>query len=244
MDFGQLSLRQRERGLVLGGTGSGKSTLAEHLITDFLARYKAGQVLVLDSKPRFRAVLRADGRRADRLYRGWDHGARLPGSVRVDTKEDLDLAAGTGHRLFIGQNDQDSVAQLTVLAGHFYRTMRAKTPRLLVVDEMGDFYTQPGGQQLRGTEGSILRTIRAGREKGGGALMCSQRAKGIPVQALSETTKVWLFRMDFTEDLSRLRECGFPPEIRDTPWPDHHFAYWTRQARHRTYGPYRLRLPD
>lgn len=243
-----ISLRKGERGLVIGRSGSGKSTLAEKLVWDFVNRYANGVTLIADSKPRFRAERLANGQSAKRLYKGMDHGTVMAGSVRVTSVEELDLAIKTGARLIIAQDphaltgDRDpDVGLLTRIIGRFMATARASRPRLLYVDELLDFYA-PNGQGVRGTTGSILRVMRAGREKGVAALLASQRTKGIPVQAVAELKRLYLFAMDFQEDIKHLGEAGAPVKLLDTPRQDHVFRYWTKQDRERVYGPYSLDL--
>jgi len=234
-----ISLRRGERMLLAGGTGSGKSTLAEPLIADFHTRYAKGQVLILDTKPRFRAQWELTGLSARWRYRRWDHGPVMPGSVLVHHAADLTSAWRLGHRIAIVQTEGgEELARLCAVAEQFYRTARASVPRLLVVDEMLDFYTATGAPRA-GTSNVLVRVARAGRERGLGALNCAQRLKGFPGQILETMSKCALFRLDYSTDVVRLRECGAPPTFLP-PEDDHLFYYWTKLARARVYGPYRL----
>lgn len=242
LGLASMSLRKAERGLVIGGSGSGKSTLIEYLIRDWLARYtKAGtRVLVVDTKPRFRATWTAQGTSAKRLYRHWDHGPELPGSVVVTNPADMAHAWTLGTSVVIAQGPAESdLPNMTGCIDGFLAQSRVSRPQLLVVDETLDFFNA-SGQSVRGTTDALKRVARAGRERGTAALYGSQRTKGLPVQLVSELSKLYLFRLDFVEDTSRLRDAGFPAG----QWPpehDHQFRYWTKKDRAVVYGPYQLR---
>lgn len=237
-----MSLRKAERGLVIGGSGSGKSTLIEYLIRDWLTRYRAAgtRVLVVDTKPRFRGRWTASGTSARRLYRHWDHGPELPDSVVVHTAADMAHAWTLGTDVVIAQGPAESdLPQMTACIDGFLADSRVSRPQLVVVDETLDFFNA-SGQSTRGTTDALKRVARAGRERGTAALYGSQRTKGLPVQLVSELSKLYLFRLDFVEDTTRLREAGFPAGV----WPpehDHQFRYWTKKDRGVVFGPYQLR---
>jgi hypothetical protein len=243
MDLGSISLRARERGLLIGGTSTGKSTLGEGLITDFHHRYAraGGRVLILDSKPRFRAAYRPSGRRADRLYRHWDHGSTVPDSVVVSDPDELEVAHGTGARIVIAQaHSSAEIPQLVACAQAFFERSRGGKPRLLFVDETMDFF-RSNGTPIGGTD-TIVRSARAGRERGLACLFCSQRTRSIPAQLMEELTKLYLFRLDYRDDAKRLQEMGAPADM-TPPEVEHVFRYWTKAAYGKVWGPYRLELP-
>lgn len=236
-----ISLRARERGLLVGGTDTGKSTLAEALVQDFFHRYPTSRILILDSKPRFRAERDHNGRSARRRYRSWSHGPTVPGSVVVSAPDQLDTAWTTGARVSIaqGQGARD-VPALVACAGRFLDTSRANRPQLLVVDETMDFFS-PNGQP-RGGDDVLVRTARGGRERGTGGLYCTQRTRSIPGQLIEELTRCYLFRLDYRADVKRLWEMGFPPGVQP-PTQRHTFKYWTKADYSRVWGPYKLELP-
>ena len=244
VSLSQLDLLAGERGLLLGGTGTGKSTLGERLMGRFAARYPNGRILLLDSKPRFRPEYLPDGRSARRRYRHWGHGPFIPGSMLVEEPSQVSSVWKFGHRIAIAQCDsQRERVKLAMAAQVFFKEARASRPQLLVVDEMLDFFTTTGAS-LSGHPDSILQTIRAGREKGLGALLGSQRAKVIPGQALSEMTRLWLFMLDYRSDVRYLPEMGCPETI-DCPDEPFEFVYWTKNPpaeRRRIWGPYQLQL--
>src|ERR1035437_9164347 len=134
----RLSLRARERGLVLGGTEAGKSTLADILGADFITRYrdKGARRLVLDSKPRYRGQYLLSGLPAKRRYKSWDHGAAIPGSVICEDPRDLERAFGMGNTVICQGESGRDVPRLVAHASEFLRHSRAGRPQLLQVDEV------------------------------------------------------------------------------------------------------------
>lgn len=241
----RISLRERERGLVIGGTGSGKSTLADVLGTDWDSRYRArgGRRLILDTKPRYRGQWTARGVEARRRYRGWSHGETVPGSVVCDEPADLDLAWQLGYRVAIVQRRDDEteaacVARCVATAGRFLRQSRTSRPQLLQVDETLDFFHSNGAP--RGGDDVLARIARAGRERGCALLAGSQRTRGIPATLMSELTKLYRFRLDYVADAKRFGEMGAPEMV--NPTRPHVFWYWTKDAYTQAWGPYRLSL--
>ena len=224
---------------MLGGTGSGKSTLSERLFLQFRRDFPTSRVLILDSKPRFRAEWTPQGIKATRRYRSWDHGPLVPDSVAVHTLAEFDEVWSRDYPVIVAQvtDENDDVGPLTEIAQRFFRRSRASVPQLLVVDEGMDFYTE-SASPVKGSLPSIKRTSRAGRERGMALLFCSQRSRNIPVQIMSEMSKLYLFRLDFVNDTKRLMEMGAPDM--DCPEDDHLFYYWTKTNRKTVYGPYKL----
>ncbi|HEY2300521.1 MAG TPA: hypothetical protein VGH66_01430 [Acidimicrobiales bacterium] len=242
MDLGRISLRAKERGFLAGGTDTGKSTLAEALIVDFVHRYRRSHVLILDSKPRFRADLEVSGRRARARYSRWDHGATVPGAVVVTDPAHLEVAWATGAQICIAQADTGAdVPALVACLRAFFEDSRAGRPSLVMVDETMDFFRSNGSPI--GGDDAVVRSARAGRERGLAGLYCSQRTRGIPAQLMEEMTKLYLLRIDYRADLKRLQEMGAPPAIMSKmPTVKHRFIYWTKADYARVWGPYQLTL--
>lgn len=243
MDLSKISLRQRERGCVIGGVGTGKSTLLEALIVDYYQRYPNGRILILDSKPRFKPEFKPDGWRTKRRYRKWDHGAYIPDSVLVTDPADMEEIWSLGHRIVVAQADTEKDFPAIVECAHiFYDQSRASRPQLLAVDETSDFFRTNTARV--GASDSLLRTARAGRERGLGGIYGMQRTKGVPPQLLEEMSKLYLFRVDYTADVGRLKEMGAPPTVtRDMPRQKRVFLYWTKDQYETLWGPYTLTLP-
>lgn len=245
--FDEIALRRAERGLITGGVGSGKSTLAEYLIDDFVTRYPTGRVLILDTKPRFRAEWELTGLKAARRYKNWDHGPVVPNSVVGDLMQrDAGLAAvwRSGHRVAILQTDFSREWPLMLRgASQFYQEARTSRPQLLYADEMMDFFGQ-NGQPIPGLGDDrdvILRTARAGRERGLGLLAGMQRPKGVPITVVQELSRLYLFRLDNEGDMERLWDLGIPTTVYP---PEHNkaFVYWRRG--HPGHRMLQLRLAD
>lgn len=244
LDLNRITLRQRERGYIVGGVGTGKSTLLEALVVDFHIRYPNGRILILDSKPRFKPEFEADGWRTRRRYKTWDHGAYIPQSVLVLDPEDMQTAWDTGCRIAVAQAPTYSdLPKVVACCDIFFDQSRASRPQLLVVDETSDFFRTNTARV--GASDSILRTARAGRERGLGGLFGSQRTKGVPPQLLEEMNKLYLFRVDYVSDVQRLTEMGVPSNVlREMPKVKHVFRYWTKDHYDRLWGPYKLSLPQ
>ncbi len=256
MTLDRISLRRRERGFLPGGTQTGKSTLTEHLRTDFLERYINARCHICDTKPRYRAQWLPTGRSAKRLYKRWDYGAFVPGSVLVSSPADMDTAWATGHRITICSSRRYDPAQDLCVA-HLYDHGRRGMPRLIVVDETIDFFH--GNGMSRGS-GAIVDCARSGAEQDLAALYCSQRTRGINAQLMEHMSKLYAFALDAQEDAARYGEFGAPVAIvrrpgelprpmwvtddgtRPLPTRPRVFDYWTKLDRSRVWGPYYLDL--
>jgi hypothetical protein len=238
LDIGAVSLRHTERALLAGGVEAGKSTLEEALITDFYFRYPTSLILIVDSKPRFRAQYELDGRTTTRRYKRWDHGPTVPGSVVIERPEQV-ADAFKFHRVVVVQAQGSHTFPLLVgAAERFYDMARARRPQLLAVDETMDFF-RINGAPIGGD--ALIRSARSGRELGLAALYCSQRCRGIPTQIMEYLEKLYAFRLDYSADLKRIYEMGAPQDL-VLPGEKREFTYWTKQAYSTTYGPYMLDL--
>src|SRR5579871_4962564 len=234
-----LSLRKAERAFLAGGTETGKSTLADYLGLDFVRRYgvssdgyrlpvkKRARRLLLDSKPRYRARWTVQGVSAARRYKSWDHGPLVPNSVVVDDLADLRSAweLSDCETVIVQGRGRREIPRLVAAADLFLEDCRASQPHLLQVDETMDFF-YPNGSPIGGND-AILQFARAGRERGGAALYCSQRTKGIPAQLMEELTRLYAFRLDYKADAKRFQEMGAPPF--PLPTEIHQFMYWYKR---------------
>lgn len=243
INFELISLRERERGFLLGGTGSGKTTLEEMLISDFWNRYPKSRILILDSKPRFRADYLVNGRSAKHLFRHWKPGPTIPDSVLIRRASQLKDAWTLGARIVIAQCElQDERKYLVECAELFFKSARHSRPQFLCVDETADFFHQ-NGAPIGGSTDALIRTARAGRERGTAALYCTQRAKSIPGSIIEELSILYLFMLDSKDQLKRCIEMGAPGWIQ-APETEYQFLLWTKRERKKVYGPYRVRVPS
>lgn len=233
-----ISLRERQSGLAAGGTQVGKSTLCDLVALDFMWRYRARKPrrLISDTKPRYRAQWRANGTQAARLYKYWDHGEYLPDSVLATSPEEMLDAFKQGHSTVIVSTQRWQDVQDQCIAA-FHNASKRGRPQLLQVDETCDHFY--GNGMPRGT-GALIDVARAGAERGGSGLYATQRTHGISGHLLEHMRKLWAFRLDNKKDAKRFQEFG-APEF-DLPTEEEVFRYWTKDAYHKVWGPYRLTL--
>lgn len=224
---------QDGRTMVLGRTGSGKSTLQDNLLLRYLALYKTAKVLIIDSKPRFKAEWSVSGNTAARHYRKWRRGNFLPGSYRIDNngkqsiKGQLDTVWRKGGRVAIAQTRPGDVADLAwleLVARVFYGSYSDKTPRLIMIDELADFF------EVRKVGGIFHQAARSGRELGVAMLAGSQRPSYIPTVVMTESDRLYLFNLDYTEDMKKVHQMGVPKDVQP-PSVDHSFFYWNKFTR-------------
>lgn len=239
LDIGTISLRQREHALLAGGTQVGKSTLSDELQADFLYRYKGKKARnhISDTKPRYRAEWLPSGAPAKRRYKNWDHGQLVPGSVLVESPEDMDLAWGLGYRTTICSGEQWTPNQDGCIR-HFHEKARRGRPQLLTVDETKDHFY--GNGMARG-EGKLVSVARAGAERGESGLYCTQRTKGISADLMEMMQRLYAFRLDNKKDAKRFQEFGAPEFT--LPTDKYRFVYWWKGDYHHTWGPYQLAPP-
>lgn len=202
-----IALLKAERGVLIGSTGTGKSTLATDLLYRFLVTYPQARLLILDSKPRYRATWNASG--VKMLYRGWDKGDTLPGSIGFST-ERLSLSPlFTRSRVLIfqsmtpsGQATPAYQERAALYANELFRYSNSRRPTLLYADELYD--------EMKGastwTDERILRAFRAGRERNMAVLVGAQRPAFIPIPALSEATNYYAFWLKKPEDWKKMIE--------------------------------------
>lgn len=224
-----------ERWLLVGATGTGKSTAAYIPINKFYNDYVAptkrngkprGRILIVDTKPRWRPKMLADGTRATRKYKHFLNGPEVPHSRLVSHSSEWDMAWETGDGVVLLQNadldTNDLIRWCVEMMSKFFRSQKIKEPSLLVIDEGMDFFGSTGNSKY----GDIVqRSVRAGREKGMATLICVQRPKTINLQVVTEASALMLFRIDFLGDMKRLQEMGIPKDVYP-PTQDYHFVFW------------------
>jgi hypothetical protein len=250
--FDSIDLRNADRAILLGGTQSGKSTLAagsldyafpNTLCGQYLARYPNAQLLIADTKPRFRAAYQLTGMSDSRHYKDWRHGPAVPDSTRIDPWDirGLERALNTCRIAIVQTDSIDRDAPgVAAIIEHFRKGVGRKHKRMVFIDELMDFYTS-NGTPMRGCGNIILRCARAGAERDLTSLFGSQRAKGISPQLWELINKFYLFRMDLLTDLDRMHSAGIPRSM-VPPEEDYRFRYWTKLERLQVYGPYSLTM--
>lgn len=232
LGLGHIALPRRGRGLCVGMTESGKSTLAERLIADWRQQYGAqARVLIIDSKPRFRAETQLSGLSAKPLYKHWDHGAAVPGSYRLDLANPSAELKGVwryGGQVAIAQGPRQHLPWLKYAADRFYNDSRAKYAQLLYVDELADFYDSTGHSSAGDP---FLQAVRSGRERGVSVLAASQRPRAIPKSVITELTNLYLFDLAYDKDLEHLQEMGLhePVDMARIRRNPHSFYFFSRK---------------
>lgn len=240
LPLAKISLRRKERGALFGGTQVGKTALSDKLGQEFLWRYRGttkknhARQHISDTKPRYRAEWLANGLPAKRLYKNWDHGKLIPGSVLVRSADDMEQAYALGYRTTICSTEEWEPVQDDCIRW-FHENARASRPQLLRVDETCDHFHGNGMPRGRG---KLVTVARAGAEKGESALYCSQRTKGIGGSLMEMMDRLYAFRMDNKGDAKRFQEFG-APEM-ELPEDVHLFRYWTKADYRRVWGPYYL----
>jgi hypothetical protein len=231
MNIDEITPKKGERALILGGSRSGKSVLLDHLRENIVIQRPNVQQLLLDSKPRFRAELEKYGpglkmvRDAKKHYRDWEKGPIVPGSYRMPLTGDIGSywkPKDPCRCVILQTDDSNDRPKLLEISSTWFETRKANADRLLIVDELLDFYHSNGICISR--HNVPLRVNRAGGERGFGGLYGAQRPKGVPVQITEELSILYLFHLRFISDMKYLWENGVPTNIYP---PDDLYAFRT-----------------
>lgn len=236
-----IALPRRKRGLIVGTTESGKSTLEAALIRQWiLDNGTKSRVLILDSKPRFRAERLMNNLPAWPVYRKWGRGEILPDSYLMDLKN----PKAEMRRIWKTYQAPIALAQVTrpsdvpylkYVADCLFEIASDKEANLAVFDEVRHFYRGGAGS----TFDPILRIWCAGAEKNIAGLGTLQRPKGTPVELRTELTCLYLFDLAFEDDIEHWGEMGLPPGFRPPPRDERYaFRFYNKQTRKQ--GTYRL----
>lgn len=185
----------------------------------------------------------AQGRSTRSIYKGWAHGDVIPDSVLVTDLDDFKMAWDLyGHKFaIVVQNDEDMAVHADIATFIYNWSKNHKDVILLYVDEMMDHFREGGAPIAKA--GTIWgRIARSGRELGIGILFGAQRSKRMSISLIEELKFLFLFRLDYEEDVDRLRAMGLPRSV-VMPTQDHVFVYWNKRQRTKIWGPFKLRLP-
>jgi hypothetical protein len=235
-----IALPEKARGIAFGMTGSGKSVLTQHLMYDWMRRYPAtGRVLILDSKPNYRAMWRLNGTSARGEYKRMEKEPAVPDSVllRLQRHGELRQVWAQGHHVAIAQIwDIGDIGALRAVMKDFYTTSDAKYHQLALIDETADFYSSSAAYSAGDP---ILQVIRSGRKRHVACLACSQRPASLPGSLLSEATNVYVFDLPKKADRQKLEEANLPADM-SLPTNEHEFYYYSRQGR--ASGTYKLNI--
>lgn len=136
-----------------------------------------------------------------------------------------------GHTCIVQSESKEEWPDLIRYVRTFYEGFGSKYPRLILVDELADFYE-------RRTLGDIFQRIaRNGRERDIAFIAGSQRPRKVPVEVMTEFLRLYLFELDYTEDIEHIIQFGLPwtdyPKkyLRDLIPTDHSFFMWDRKLK-------------
>ncbi len=223
-----LIMPQASRSFLVGQTGTGKSTLLEVLMKEYQREYSNitnnVRTLIVDTKPRFRGEyeLNGIGTRVSKRYAKWGHGSGfiegsivLPGAGKVWAE--LDQVFRLGYNTAIVQCEKESEwGYAADVATEFYERYSSSIPRLIVVDELADFF------KYRNFVDIYQRVGRNGRERNVALITGSQRPRKVPVEIMTEMKRLYMFQLDFFEDIKHVWSFGIP---RGTLKPQGHVFY-------------------
>jgi energy-coupling factor transporter ATP-binding protein EcfA2 len=185
----EITPQKGERALIIGGTRSGKSTLMDHFMREIVRQRPKAQVLLLDTKPRFRTEIERYGpqnrlsRPAAKHYKDWESGPVIPYSVKVDIHRDKPLERywrdDDKCRIAVAQSELPTErGRLLEIADDWYNIRQRKSDRVLAVDELLDHYHR-NSLSIHAARDVPLKVVRAGGERGFGALYGAQRPKRV-----------------------------------------------------------------
>lgn len=233
-------LRPGERGLILGMTGEGKTTLAENQIYHWNRNVGNSDILIMDSKPRFRAQWTLSGLPASAIYREWDYGTYIPGSVVIpmdNPEAELKLARSLGFRIVIAQiHKRSDIPKLDATLQAAYKVRKKNRKLLIYVDELNNFF-KIGVSGVKAGNG-IIMAITSGRERSTAFLGAGQRPRNISVEALESMTKLYWFYTPFAEDNKHLRSMDIPLDAKPPPTKSYGFTFFDRDSK--KYGMCRV----
>lgn len=207
-----------DRATLIGKTGTGKSTLGAYLLAKFRHDYPDARIIVMDTKPRWRAEWLWDGTSARKRYRRMAKGDTIPDSFALERPQDWQLVWHPDvnpSQTVVVQNlhlrQRNLIPFQVWCAEKFFRTQDANRPSLIFYDEGMDFYHESGA--ARGGSDIVQRCYRAGREMGLVTMFGAQRPIGINKQILSELNYCALFALHNSADVKRLWEYGWPKQL-------------------------------
>lgn len=228
-DVSVLCQPRSSRSFLVGTTGTGKSTLAEIMMREYQKKYSHPKfpvrTLIADTKPRFRAEWELNGfpTRSSGRYNKWGYGTDiLKGSYVIPcvaqdiTKEIAQVWRLGGDTVIAQTESEDEWGVVSSATTAFYEGWGAEHPRLVFVDELADFY------KYRALGDIFQRISRNGRERDVALISGSQRPRKVPVEVMTEMLRLYMFQLDFWEDIKHVMQFGIPPNVIA---PEHHNFY-------------------
>lgn len=217
-------------------------------------------MLLLDTKPRFRAENeqwhRLGGRwkygsrrPAHHRYTDWEAGPILPNSCVVDLHDPHPFRGlwdtdSYGNEIAIMQSEDPDDWRTMLKLTKDLVDKKVKREKLIIVDEGLDFY-QRNTLGIDSRNDVILRTARSGGERRIGLMFGAHRPHGIPPLLNTLTSRVTLFHLTYSRDMTYLWEMGIPQEER-SPQGNYVFRQYERQPGGTISDPItaKLNLPE
>jgi hypothetical protein len=189
-----------DRALIIGGTRSGKSTLMDHFMRHIVTERPQVQILLLDTKPRFRTEIERYGpqnrltRSSHKHYKDWESGPVIPQSTKVNIHLEKPLERfwreDDKSRIAVAQSELPTErGRLLEIADDWYNVRLRKSDRVLAVDELLDHYHR-NSLSIHAARDVPLKVVRAGGERGFGALYGAQRPKRIATPNCRGTLRI------------------------------------------------------
>jgi hypothetical protein len=234
IELGEIAPRRADRVVITGGTRSGKSCLADFFLRYLIAAFTSMEILLLDTKPRFKAEKTAWGKDASRMYSSWRKGPVIPQSVRADLEDDNPLRRVFRHgRIAILQSDRPSGSTMEerkriLEIAHGWWTHRSNgNPRFVIADEGMHFYGKNGWSIIPAM--NLFQEIaQTGGELDTGMIFETQLLRGIDSMILDHLSALYNFYLRDIRDIKRLFELGVPRTYRQ---PEEDYAFHMIRAR-------------
>jgi hypothetical protein len=191
-------------------------------------------LLLLDTKPRFRCEKTAWGRDASRFYQSWRKGPLIPQSVRIDLEADRPMRNAFKHgRIAVLQSARPSGAseaekKRILEVGHDWWINRTDgNPRFVVADEGMHFYQQ-NGYPIIPSKNLFREIAQTGGELDTGMIFETQLLRGIDSMILDHLSALYAFYLRDSRDIKRLWEIGIPKNYEQ---PEEDYAFHMVNAR-------------
>ncbi len=181
-----------------------------------------------------------------RRYVKWGYGSDvIPGSYALQQKHAGSIKSQLdqiwrlgGHTAICSTERETEWSWASECATTFFERYGASIPRLLFVDELGDFF------KYRSMADIFQRVARNGRERDMAFIAGSQRPRKVPVETMTEMGRLYMFKLDYSEDIKNVQRFGIPM---DAPMPDGHAFYLYDKFLEETYPSnhmFELELPS
>ncbi len=176
------------------------------------------RTVICDTKPRFRAEKELWGISTHNSgrYDRWHYGSLpIPGSyalnIGASVQSELDQVWAFGGTVaVISAESEDEWESVSDFARGFFEGYGARHPRLLVVDELADFF------RFKRLGDIFQRVARNGRERDCGLIAGSQRPRKVPLEVMTEMSRLYMFELQFDEDYDHIMQFGIPRMVRKT----------------------------